>query len=80
VIGVPHPELGEEVRAVVVPAGRPGDALADDLISYCRERLAHPKCPRSVDFVDELPRLATGKLAKHKLKDRYWAGHATRVL
>jgi long-chain acyl-CoA synthetase len=80
VIGVPHPEFGEEVRAVVVPAGQPGDALADDLIAYCRERLAHPKCPRSVDFVDELPRLATGKLAKHKLKDRYWAGHATRVL
>jgi long-chain acyl-CoA synthetase len=80
VIGVPHPEFGEEVKAVVVATGDCDDALADELIAYCRAHLAHPKCPRSVDFVDELPRLATGKLAKHKLKDRYWAGHATRLL
>jgi len=78
VIGVPHPELGEEVRAVVKPVGPGDDALARELIAYCRDRLAHLKCPRSVDFVDVLPRLPSGKLAKHVLKDRYWADHPGR--
>lgn len=78
VIGVPHPEFGEEVRAVVKPVGRGDDALAAELIEHCRSRLAHLKCPRSVDFVDDLPRLPSGKLAKHVLKDRYWSDHPTR--
>ncbi|MGH8982003.1 MAG: AMP-binding protein, partial [Acidimicrobiales bacterium] len=73
VIGVAHPEMGEEVKAVVEPssAAVPGPVLAEELIAYCRERLAHFKCPRSVDFVDELPRLPTGKLYKRVLRDRY---------
>ncbi|WP_194904588.1 AMP-binding protein [Catenulispora rubra] len=81
VIGVPHEDMGEEVKAVVqVAPGRvPDPALADELIAFCRERLAHFKCPRSVDFVDELPRLATGKLYKRALRDRYWEGHATPI-
>ena len=73
VIGVPHPEMGEEVKAVVQPT--PGSVgspeLADELISYVRERVAHFKVPRSVDFVDELPRTPTGKLVKGKLKAAY---------
>jgi long-chain acyl-CoA synthetase len=75
VIGVPNADLGEEVKAVVVAAdpGRAGDTLAGELIAYCRERLAHYKCPVSVDFVDELPRLPTGKLLKRELRSRYWA-------
>ena len=75
VIGVPNPDLGEEVKAVVIPAdpSAAGDALAQELIGYCRSRLAHYKCPVSVDFVDELPRLPTGKLLKRQLRDRYWA-------
>jgi fatty-acyl-CoA synthase len=81
VIGVPEPEFGEEVRAVVVTLGGPGDAaLAAELIDHCRARLAHVKCPRSVDFVDELPRLPSGKLAKHVLKQQYWTDHATRIV
>ena len=48
-------------------------ALASELISYCREHLADVKCPRSVDFRDELPRHPTGKLYKRLLKDEYWA-------
>jgi len=49
-----------------------GPALAESLMGYCRDHLAHYKCPRSVDFVAELPRLPTGKLLKRRLRDRYW--------
>ena len=75
VIGVPNPDLGEEVKAVVMPAegNTPSDELASELIAYCRSRIAHYKCPVSVDFVDELPRLPNGKLLKRELRDRYWA-------
>jgi long-chain acyl-CoA synthetase len=50
------------------------------LIAFCREHLAHFKCPRSVDFVDELPRLPTGKLYKGVLREQYWAAHDTRIV
>jgi acyl-CoA synthetase (AMP-forming)/AMP-acid ligase II len=75
VIGVPHPEMGEEVKAVVQPAdpAAAGPDLERELIAYCRDQLAHFKCPRSVDFDAELPRLPTGKLAKRLLRDRYCA-------
>ena len=74
VIGVPDAEMGEAVKAVIVPAdpASAGPALAEALMAYCRERLAHYKCPRSVDFTDELPRLPTGKLLKRRLRDQYW--------
>ena len=82
VIGVPNEDLGEEVKAVVQPVdGVIGDeALERELIAFCREHLAHFKCPRSVDFVDELPRLPTGKLYKGVLRERYWADHDTRIV
>lgn len=82
VIGVPHAEFGEEVKAVVQlkePAADP-QALAADIIAFCRARLSAIKCPRSVDFVDELPRNEAGKLVKRLLKDRYWKGRATRII
>ena len=73
VIGVPDDEWGESVKAVVQL--RPGaTATAAELIDFCAARLAGYKKPRSVDFVDELPRDAAGKLLKRKLRDRYWAG------
>jgi long-chain acyl-CoA synthetase len=76
VIGVPNAEFGEEVKAVVIVADRAsaGEALADELIAHCRQRLAHYKCPVSVDFVDELPRLPSGKLLKRRLREQYWVG------
>jgi len=78
VIGVPNDDFGEEVKAVVQPVTMPetDEALATlerTLIAYCREQLADVKCPRSVDFRDELPRHPTGKLYKRLLKDEYWA-------
>jgi acyl-CoA synthetase (AMP-forming)/AMP-acid ligase II len=82
VIGVPNEDFGEEVKAVVQLAEGEtgGDELERELIAYCREHLADVKCPRSVDFVDELPRHPTGKLYKRLLKDQYWAGHASRII
>jgi long-chain acyl-CoA synthetase len=75
VIGVPHADLGEEVKAVVQPASSavPGPELEAELIAFCQQHLSKQKCPRSVDFEAELPRLPTGKLYKKVLRDRYWA-------
>jgi long-chain acyl-CoA synthetase len=82
VIGVPNDDLGEEVKAVVQPSPgvEPGPALERELIAFCREHLAHFKCPRTVDFVTELPRLPTGKLYKRLLRDRYWEGRSTAIV
>ena len=82
VFGVPDAEMGEAVKAVVelVDPALGGPGLEADLIAYCRAALAAYKCPRSVDFVDELPRDPNGKLYKRLLKDRYWSGHESRVL
>jgi long-chain acyl-CoA synthetase len=82
VFGVPNQEFGEEVKAVVQPRdmSEAGPDLEHELIAYCRERLSHLKCPKSVDFERELPRHPTGKLYKRLLRDRYWQGHASRIV
>ena len=70
-IGIPHDEMGEEMRALVVAA----DGWAPDgdaLVAFCRERLSRIKCPRSVEFVDDLGRSAMGKLNKRALRAPYW--------
>jgi long-chain acyl-CoA synthetase len=81
VIGVPNEDFGEEVKAIVQPATMEaaGPDLADELLEYCRSQLAGYKCPRSIDFEAELPRLPTGKLYKRLLRERYWAGQAKRI-
>ncbi|MFT5118051.1 MAG: long-chain acyl-CoA synthetase, partial [Kiritimatiellia bacterium] len=75
VIGTPHPDLGEEVRAVVQlePGIESSEAMKEELISYTREHLSTIKCPRVVDFRDELPREPNGKLLKRLLKEEYKA-------
>jgi long-chain acyl-CoA synthetase len=76
VIGVPDEDLGEAVKAVVQLTDPTSSSLAleQTLLSYCRERLSGYKCPKSIDFVTELPRLDTGKLYKKQLRSQYWPG------
>ena len=78
-IGVPHAEWGEEVKAVVElrDGTAPSVALAEELLALCRQQLAGYKCPRSVDFIDHLPREDNGKIYKRKLRDRYREGTTT---
>ncbi|MEA3054938.1 MAG: long-chain acyl-CoA synthetase, partial [Actinomycetota bacterium] len=82
VIGVPNEDFGEEVKAVVqlVDGISPSPELEKELIQFCRDSLADVKCPRSVDFVDELPRHPTGKLYKRLLRDKYWEGKSSRIV
>ena len=82
VFGVPNEDLGEEVKAVVqvMPGIERSDELVDELMAFCNENLSRQKCPRSIDFEDELPRLPTGKLYKRVLKDRYWQNHQSGIL
>jgi fatty-acyl-CoA synthase len=78
VIGVPHTKWGETVKAVIVR--RPDASLTEAaLIEWTRDKLASFKRPTSVDFVDALPRNASGKLLKRTLREPYWAGYTRRV-
>jgi fatty-acyl-CoA synthase len=76
VIGIPDPKWGETPLALVVRRDGGSHAAIDGeaLIAFCRQHLAHFKCPRRVEFIDSLPRKATGKLQKFKLRDAYWEG------
>ena len=82
VIGVPNDEMGEEVKAIVELESdvSAGDDVAEELMTYVRDHVAHYKCPRSIDFMDELPRSEAGKLYKRQLKDLYWGDSASRIL
>jgi fatty-acyl-CoA synthase len=82
VIGVPDTEMGEAVKAIVqlVDPAAASPQLAEELLAFCRASLATYKCPRSVDFVTELPRDDNGKLYKRLLRERYWVGHESLVI
>jgi long-chain acyl-CoA synthetase len=76
VIGVPDDEWGEAVLAVVEPRA---PVSADELIAFCRDNLAHYKCPRVIKFVSALPRDPNGKVRKRELRDPYWAGRERKI-
>jgi long-chain acyl-CoA synthetase len=82
VFGVPNQDLGEEVKAAVqlMPGVAPGPDITEELLAFCATHLSRQKCPRSIDFETELPRLPTGKLYKRLLRERYWQGHGTRIV
>ncbi len=72
-IGIPHTEMGEELRALVVLTQ--GCAVSEaEILAYCRQRLSAFKCPRSVEFVDDLGRTSMGKISRRALRAPYWAG------
>jgi acyl-CoA synthetase (AMP-forming)/AMP-acid ligase II len=80
VIGVPDDRWGEAVKAVVVLAeGQDEASAAPAILDYARERLAGFKCPRSVDFIDELPRNPSGKLLKREIRAPYWEGRERNI-
>jgi len=81
VFGIPHPDWGEEVKAVVQPVDdvATSDALTQEILGFCVDKLAKYKTPRSVDYVEEMPRDPNGKLYKRKLRDPYWEGHEKAI-
>ncbi|HEY8217011.1 MAG TPA: AMP-binding protein [Acidimicrobiia bacterium] len=82
VFGVPDPEMGQKVHAVVQPIDMTdaGPDLERELVAFCRDNLAHYKCPKAIDFDPELPRQPTGKLYKRLLRDRYWGDSTSRIV
>jgi long-chain acyl-CoA synthetase len=81
VFGVPNDDFGEEVKGVVQPIDMAdaGPELEKELLAFCRDQLTAIKCPRSIDFLEELPRHPTGKLYKRLLRDQYWADRQSRI-
>src|SRR3546814_16052277 len=75
VFGIPDDDMGEQIKAVVEPAAgvAPGEELAASIMANLADRLAKFKWPRSIDFVEELPREPTGKFLKRQLRDPNWA-------
>jgi long-chain acyl-CoA synthetase len=76
VFGVPDDEWGEQIKAVVEPAAgqTPGPELAEEILHSLEGRLSRMKWPKSIDFIEEMPREPNGKLPKRKLRDPYWEG------
>jgi len=79
-IGAPNEEWGEEVKSVVQlrPGYEPSEALTQELMAWARERLAHFKCPRTIDYSTDLPRLPSGKIQRRTVREPYWHGRSTQ--
>jgi long-chain acyl-CoA synthetase len=80
-IGVPNTEWGEEVKVVLMlkPGYEPSSALTTEIMTFAREHLAGFKVPRSVDYVDDLPRSPAGKIQRKKVRDPFWAGRKVQI-
>jgi long-chain acyl-CoA synthetase len=70
-IGVPHPEMGEELKALAI--AKDGEVDAAEVLNWCRDKLSHYKCPRSLEWVDDLGRNTMGKINKRKLRAPWWS-------
>jgi long-chain acyl-CoA synthetase len=81
VFGIPHDDWGEEIKAVVEPAAgvETGAGLTEELLAFLGDRVARFKLPRTIDYVDELPRDPNGKLYKRRLRDPYWVGRERAI-
>jgi long-chain acyl-CoA synthetase len=80
VFGIPNPDWGEEVKAVVeLEPGETAEGLGEDILAFCEGRLARYKRPRSIDFTNQMPRDPNGKLYKRQLRDPYWVGHERAI-
>ncbi len=81
VFGIPDDEWGEQVKAVIQPAAgiEPTDELAAEILASLEGRLARMKWPKSIDFIDEMPRDPSGKLLKRRLRDQYWQQHGRSI-
>lgn len=78
VVGVPDQKWGEAVKGIVVL--KPGQkATAEEIIQFCKDRIARYKAPKSIDFIDALPRTGSGKIHKKGLRDKYWEGYEKKV-
>ncbi len=75
-IGVPHNEMGEELKALVILKDPSAPPDPKEVLAFCRERLSTYKCPRSVEFVTDLGRNTMGKINKRALRAPYWVGHS----
>ena len=71
-IGIPDNEMGERLIALVISDDSATTVTEEDLLSYCRNNLTHYKCPKKIEFVDDLGRTTMGKINKRKLRAPYW--------
>jgi len=80
-VGIPNEEWGEEVKSLVMlnEGGIPSDDLAAELIAFCRTQLPAFKSPKSIDFVNDLPRLPSGKIQRRLVREPFWAGRSKQI-
>ncbi|MBW2316833.1 MAG: acyl-CoA synthetase, partial [Deltaproteobacteria bacterium] len=81
VFGIPNDDWGEEVKAVIQPdeGVAPDEAFRERIYAFCKDHIAKFKTPRTIDFIEDMPRDPNGKLYKRKLRDPYWEGQERQI-